>query len=206
MTPPSRHDKDDVQSWLDHVLRSRHSPLAMGGLSFLESTVLTVPLELVLVPYLLANRHRLWWIATLVTLGCLLGALCGYMVGLTAYNTLGLWTVEQFGWQQIAREFEQEISQNGFLAVLLVGITPVPFQIAMLTAGATGYSLPLFLLAAGISRALRYFGLALLVFLFGEKVEELLIRWRIRKRTVITILFLVALGLTLVIALAPRLD
>ncbi len=175
----------------------------MGGLSFLESTVLAVPLELVLIPYLLANRHRLWWIATLVTLGCLLGAFCGYLAGMVAYNTLGTWMIEQFGWQQLAQDFEREIRQNGFLAVLLVGITPVPFQIAMLTAGASGYSLPLFLLAAGISRGIRYFGLALLVFLFGERVEELLKKWRIRKRTVIALMLLLALGLTIVFALIP---
>ncbi|MGM0561405.1 MAG: YqaA family protein [Pseudomonadota bacterium] len=203
MTPPARQERDDVQSWLDRVLKSRHSPLAMGGLSFLESTVLAVPLELVLIPYLLANRHRLWWIVTLVTLGCLLGALCGYLAGMVAYNTLGTWMIEQFGWQQVAQEFEREVRQNGFLAVLLVGITPVPFQIAMLTAGASGYSLSLFLLAAGISRGIRYFGLALLVFLFGEKVEELLKKWRIRRRTVIALMLLFALGLTVVFALVP---
>lgn len=203
MTPPAPQERDDVQSWLDRVLKSRHSPLAMGGLSFLESTVLAVPLELVLIPYLLANRHRLWWIATLVTLGCLLGALCGYLAGMVAYNTLGTWMIEQFGWQQVAQDFEREIRQNGFLAVLLVGITPVPFQIAMLTAGASGYSLPLFLLASGISRSIRYFSLALLVFLFGERVEGLLRKWRIRRRTVIALMLLFALGLTLIIALVP---
>lgn len=203
MTSSSQQDRDDVQSWLDRVLKSRHSPLAMGGLSFLESTVLAVPLELILVPYLLANRHRLWWIATLVTLGCLMGALCGYLAGLAAYNTVGIWIIEQFGWQQVAQEFEHEIRQNGFLAILLVGITPVPFQIAMLTAGASGYSLPLFLLASGIARGIRYFGLALLVFLFGERVEGLLKKWRIRKRTLIAIMLLVALVLTLVFTLAP---
>lgn len=192
----------NVRHWLERLLTSRHSPLAMGGLSFLESTVLAVPLELILVPYMLANRHRIWWIAALVTLGCLLGALCGYLVGMAAYGTLGSWIIERFGWQQAAATFQMEFNQNGFLAVLLVGVSPVPFQIAMLTAGASGYSVPLFLLAAALARGLRYFGLALLVVIFGRRVEGLLQRWRIRKRTLLLGMMLLALAITLFLVLS----
>lgn len=174
----------------------------MGGLSFLESTVLAIPLELILVPYMLANRHRIWWIAGLVTLGCLLGAVCGYLVGMLAHNTLGVWIIEQFGWQQTAATFQKEFNESGFLAVLLVGITPVPFQIAMLTAGASGYSLPLFLLAATLARGLRYFGLALLVAIFGERVEKQLRKWHIPRRTLISAMILLALAGMLILMLS----
>lgn len=174
----------------------------MGGLSFLESTVLAVPLELILVPYMLANRHRIWWIAALVTLGCLLGALCGYLVGMAAYDTLGSWLIDRFGWQQAAATFQKEFNENGFLAVLLVGVTPVPFQIAMLTAGASGYSVLLFLLAAALARSLRYFGLALLVVVFGRRAESLLQRWQIRKRTLLLGMMLLALAITFFLMLS----
>ena len=40
----------------------------------------------------------------------------------------------------------------------------------MLAAGVAGYSLLLFILAAGLARGIRYFGLALLVRLFGDRV------------------------------------
>jgi len=40
-----------------------------------------------------------------------------------------------------------------------VGVIPIPFQIAMLAAGATRYSFFLFMLAPALSRALRYYGL-----------------------------------------------
>ena len=67
----------------------------------------------------------------------------------------------------------QQIHLHGFWYVLSVGITPIPFQIAMLAAGVTGYSFFLYMLATAISRGLRYFGLGLLVCLFGNQAQNL---------------------------------
>jgi membrane protein DedA with SNARE-associated domain len=44
---------------------------------------------------------------------------------------------------------------------------------AMLVAGATGYSFALFMLASALARGLRYFGLALLVYWAGDQAETL---------------------------------
>ena len=43
----------------------------------------------------------------------------------------------------------------------------------MLTAGATNYPVALFLLAASMARGIRYFGLAFLVWKFGEKASDI---------------------------------
>ncbi len=77
------------------------------------------------------------------------------------------------------------------MAVLTIGIVPVPFQIAMLAAGASDYPYPLFLLAAMLGRGIRYFGLAVLVALMGDAALRL---WKRHART-IGILGLVLFGL-----------
>jgi hypothetical protein len=43
---------------------------------------------------------------------------------------------------------------------LAIGVTPIPFQIAMVVARVAGYPISLFILAAGITGSIRYFGLA----------------------------------------------
>ena len=70
---------------------------------------------------------------------------------------------------------------------MTLGIAPIPFQVAMLAAGATQYSLPLFLLATVIARAIRYFGLAVVVYYAGDKAEQLIKRYKMKAVFVITL-------------------
>lgn len=90
-------------------------------------------------------------------------------------------------------------AEHGFLAILAIGVIPIPFQIAMLVAGAAKYPLLLFVLAAIIARSIRYFGLALLVVLFGDRALAL---WRRHSRT--TALVAVGAVVLLVIGLNLR--
>ena len=61
------------------------------------------------------------------------------------------------------------------IAILCIGILPIPFQVAMITAGLSGYPILLFVLAALMARGVRYFGLAWLVHRFGHRV---LVLWK----------------------------
>lgn len=164
-----------AKAWARRIARSRHGLWLMGLASFLESLVVPIPLELVLVPYMLANRQRLWLIALVVTAACLLGATVGYGVGFFLFDQAGDWLLETMDWQGQYDRFQDWFQQYGFWAIVAIGVTPMPFQVAMLVAGVSGYPVPLFLLAAALARGIRYFGLALLVQLFGEQALAL---WR----------------------------
>ena len=83
------------------------------------------------------------------------------------------------------------MQQKGFWFVISVGILPIPFQIAMLTAGVLKYSLILFLLAATLSRALRYYGLALLVYWAGNKAQKLFERHKKSSAIILILLVLI---------------
>lgn len=164
---------DRAQSWKQRLERSPHGLAWISVASFLESIVVPIPLEVVLVPYLLARRDRLWTIATGVTAGCLLGALVGYGVGHFLIEGLGRTWIEQMGWAGDAERFRSLFRDHGFWAIVGIGIAPIPFQVAMLVAGAAAYPVPLFLLAAGLARGIRYYGLAALVALFEQRAERL---------------------------------
>lgn len=76
--------------------------------------------------------------------------------------------------------------------IIAVGVIPIPFQIAMLVAGAANYSVALFVLAAVIARGIRYYGLAILVHAVGDKAEAC---WRSNKMsaTVVAVAILMAI-------------
>lgn len=155
------------------VATSRRIYLGLGVASVLESTVVPIPLETILIPLLQANRRRLWPLAIASVLGCIVGAILGYGAGRLVFETVGLWIVDVAGGQEQLEHAVEQVRQSGFWFVLSVGISPVPFQIAMVAAGLVGYSFRGFVVAAALSRAFRYFGVALLVQLFGDQAEHL---------------------------------
>ncbi|WP_020210963.1 YqaA family protein [Gilvimarinus chinensis] len=164
---------DGAKHWFKKISQSKHMLWLIGFLSFLETIILPVPIELVLIPLMAANRDKLWKIALVTTLGCLLASLIGYGIGMAFFESLGRWVVENMGWEGAFKEFQDFFDQYGFGAVLIVGLVPIPFQVAMLSAGMAGYSIFLFVLAALIARGVRYFGLAWLVMKYGQKVQHM---------------------------------
>ena len=159
--------------WLDRLNRSRHPLWIIGVFSFFETIIIPIPIELILVPMMAANRARAWLIATIAFAGCILAAIVGYGVGMMLYESVGRWFLESMGYEDAYQAFRTFFDSRGFLAILVVGIVPIPFQIAMITAGIAGYPFLLFVLAAGIARGLRYYGLAWLVIHFGRRAQAL---------------------------------
>lgn len=177
--------------WSNRLAQSEHSLWLIFLASFLESTVVPIPLEVVLIPYLLVNRERIWLIATVTLAGCLVGALVGYGVGFFVFESLGQWIITTLNYQESFESFRNYFQAQGFWAIVAVGVTPIPFQVAMLTAGVASYPVVYFVLAAALARGIRYYGLALLVLLFGEQAKEL---WRRHSALVGTLLLLVIVG------------
>jgi len=176
--PDSMPSTSSLKDKTRKLIESQHMLRGVALASFLESTVIPIPLEAILVPLMQARRDRLWRIALMATLGCALGALLGYAIGYALFDLVGDWLVGALSSPEQFEEVRQQMSQEGFWFVMTLGIAPIPFQLAMLAAGATGYSLLLFLLATFIARSIRYFGLAVAVFWAGDRAEELLRRYR----------------------------
>lgn len=169
MAVPSRRAK----RWLQRISSSRHMLWLLGTLSFLETIIIPVPIEVVLIPLMATNKHRIWTLATVTTAGCLLASLLGYGIGMVLYQSAGTWFIETMGMQSAYESFQGFFDQYGFIAILTLGILPIPFQVAMITAGLSGYPIFLFVLAALMARGIRYYGLAWLVSRYGNRMEEL---------------------------------
>ena len=188
--------KDTLKRKTKALLESEHMLRGLTIASFLESTIVPVPLEAVLIPLMQAKRDKLWLLAFMATLGCIAGALLGYAIGYFLFDAVGQDLISWFGSEQQFERVTEKMESQGFWFVLTLGIVPVPFQIAMLAAGATKYSIWLFLLATIIARSLRYFGLALVVKIFGNQAERFIRRYKTKAMIGIT---LVAAGLWLVL-------
>jgi membrane protein YqaA with SNARE-associated domain len=146
--------------------------------SMSETIIVPIPFEAILVPMMLANRGRLWWLATISLLGCIAGSIIGYAIGYFAFEAAGRPLLAALHFTDAFQLFQKEFQERGFWLIVAVGITPVPFQVATIGSGVVSFSPWLFLLGVGISRSIRYYGLALLTRAFGPRIETLLRRYR----------------------------
>lgn len=173
MSLPSFTSLASATAWLNRLAESRHAMALLFLASMMETLIVPIPIELILIPWMINRPSAKWRLAAVALAGNLTAALIGYGLGSLAMAQWGDTLISLFGGQQAYSDFESRFDANGFQAILAVGIVPIPFQIAMLVAGASNYSLPLFMLAALIARGIRYFGLALLVALVGERATRL---------------------------------
>lgn len=161
-----------LKSAITSITQGRTRLSALFTLSAAECTFLPVPLELFLFPIMQYDRGRAWRIAITVTAGALAGAMTMYFGAEWLMNNWGNRLIAWFGGTSEQLAFEAFFAQNGFWALMAAGIFPIPFQLAILSAGATGYSLTLFALATVLSRGFRYFGIAALVLAFGDQAID----------------------------------
>lgn len=172
---------DRLSHWMDH----RRVLWVLFAASMLETLIVPIPIETILIPWMVLRPERRWLLASVALAGNLLAAAIGYGLGMWAMGQFGDQLIPLFGGQQAFNDFDQRFDDSGFWAVLTIGVIPIPFQIAMLVAGSTGYPFALFMLAAMIARGARYFGLALLVYFFGDKARKL---WKRNERAMLILL------------------
>ncbi|MGQ4878962.1 YqaA family protein [Billgrantia sp. LNSP4103-1] len=157
-----------AKDWLDRLNHSRHALTLLFALSMLETLLIPIPIEVILIPWMLCHPERKWTIAAVALAGNLTAATLGYLLGAFVMEQWGEPLISFFGDQDSYEAFRSRLQEEGFMAVLTIGLVPLPFQIAMLGAGASGYPYPLFMLAALLGRGVRYFGLAILVAVTGN--------------------------------------
>ena len=152
----------------------------IGAASFAESTVVPIPIETLLIPVSQLRRDKIWHIAAVATLGCVVGAVFGYAIGMWVFTLFEAQIISLFGEPETFDNIVARMNQEGFWFIVFAGIAPIPLQLAMIAAGASGYPLGWYILAIALSRILRYFGIAYLVWQFGDQAERIMRKhkWR----------------------------
>jgi len=150
--------------------RHRHAPAYLAGLSFAESSFFPIPPDVMLAPMALANPQRAWRFAAITTLFSLLGGVAGYLLGMLAFDLIEPY-LHQFGyWEryQLARGWFDEW---GIWVIFIAGFSPIPYKVFTLTSGVVGMAFLPFVLASLVGRGARFYLVAGLMRLGGEKME-----------------------------------
>ena len=165
-----------LYDWIIAKSESRNALWVMAAISFAESSFFPLPPDLMLVPMGIANRRRIWLYALVCTIASVLGGIFGYAIGAFLFDSVGLWLMNLYGLTEKMQTFREWYQVNGHWAILLKGLTPIPYKIVTITSGLAGYSFTWFVILSIVTRGARFFLLAGLIYMFGEPIRDFIER------------------------------
>jgi len=193
ITAPLRWTRS-LYDWVLSWGESKYALTALFSLSFAESSFFPIPPDALLIA-LCMGAYRKWAKFALVcSVGSILGGILGYLIGLTAFDLIGekiigvTASLSGSDPQELLEQARYWFNEKelwgmkvGSWAVAIAGFTPIPYKVFTITSGFLGMSLPVFILASGISRSLRFFLVAGLIGLlyqrYGDRIKTLIDRY-----------------------------
>lgn len=156
-----------VMIWSKH----KHAPFYLYMTAFAESVFWPIPVDIMLAPMALAQRALAWRFALGATIFSVLGGAVGYYIGHVLYDPVVLPFIEFMSYQDKMHTAQAWFLQWGVMVIFIASFTPIPFKVFTITAGIMGMVFWPFMLTALIGRGLRFFLVAGLMVLGGEKME-----------------------------------
>lgn len=168
-----------LYDWMLSWGNSRWGAAALFGFAFAESSFFPIPPDVLLIALCLGAVARSFRFAAICTLGSVTGAMLGYAIGFFAWQTTGgeytalahfffnhVFSVEAF--ESVGALYDR----YNFWIVFTAGFTPLPYKIFTITGGLFHINFAMFLIASIISRGLRFFLIAWLIWRFGAPIKS----------------------------------
>ena len=168
---------EKLRLWTLKWADSKHSTLALFALAFAESSFFPIPPDVLLIGILAINPKKWWYYAAVCTAGSVLGGMFGYLIGWGFYEAIGQKIVDIYNLQATVDAIGLKYSANAFLTVFTAAFTPIPYKLITITAGLFQISFLQLIIASVIGRGARFFIIAFVLKLFGQKFNGLIVRY-----------------------------
>jgi len=142
------------------------------GIAFAEASFFPVPPDALMIPMALAQPKKSWRFALVATAGSVLGGALGYYIGYALFDELARPMIDFYHYHAVFAAFQAKFAQYGVWIILIKGLTPIPYKIVTIAAGAADFNFPLFVLASIVTRGARFFLEAALLRRFGEPARR----------------------------------
>lgn len=160
----------DMSHWIDGFAASEWAIAVMAVVAFTESIISPFPPDPVLIAASVFNPDMALIFAGVVTAASVLGALAGHWLG----KRFGRPLIDRFISAAKVKRVEELFQKYGAWAIVFAAVTPVPYKVFAVTAGAMDMPLRPFIVASVIGRGARMFIWAALAMAFGEDILALL--------------------------------
>jgi len=168
-----------LQALYERTLRLAAGPNALPALlavSFVESSFFPIPPDILLIPMILARPRDAWRLAALCMLASVAGGLLGYAIGYFLFDAIGRPILEFYKAMDRYETLKAGFQEWGVWIIVLKGMTPIPYKLITIASGVAQFDLGLFIAASIVSRSLRFFLLAALLWHFGDAARHFIER------------------------------
>lgn len=168
-----------LYDWMLSWGNSKWGAAALFLFAFAESSFFPIPPDVLLIALCLGAAAKSFRYALICLGGSLLGAMAGYALGFFLWQTpAGEYTaIANFffdnvfsveGFRRVAALYDK----YNFWIVFTAGFTPLPYKLFTITGGLFHINFAMFLVASTVSRGLRFFLIAGLIWKFGEPIKR----------------------------------
>lgn len=168
---------EKLRRWTLKWADSKHSSLALFILAFAESSFFPIPPDVLLIGILAINSKKWWYYAGVCMAGSVFGGAFGYLIGWGFYEAIGQKIVDAYNLQKTVEVIGLKYSANAFFTVFTAAFTPIPYKLITITAGLFKISFLQLVIASILGRGARFFIIAFVLKVFGQRFNSLVIKY-----------------------------
>lgn len=167
-----------LYNWVLSWSESRWGWVALLIIALFEASWFPLPPDILLIALCLGATKRSFRFATICLIGSVVGAALGYGIGhflwitpegdptsLAALFYEYIFSIEKF--QNVGALYDR----FNFWIVFTAGFTPLPFKLFTIAGGMFDINFPMFMIASLVSRGMRFFLIAWLIWRFGAPIK-----------------------------------
>ncbi len=159
-----------IKQLYDMVLKLASHPRAEMWLfivAFAESSFFPIPPDVLLIPMCLVAFNKAFRYAAVCTVGSVLGGVFGYAIGRVFFDSAGAAVIDIYGISDKFAQFQSWYDVYDWAIIAVAGFSPIPYKIFTIASGFVGMNIATFVGMSLISRGLRFFLIAWLLWRGG---------------------------------------
>jgi membrane protein YqaA with SNARE-associated domain len=145
-------------------------------IAFAEASFFPIPPDVMLIPMALAKPRSAWRFAAICTAASVAGGALGYLIGFAVFDQVARPILDVYGYGAAYAAFQAKFQEYGLWIILVKGLTPIPYKIVTIAAGAARFDFGLFMMASVLTRGTRFFLVATLLHFYGDTVRDFIER------------------------------
>ncbi|HEX3983459.1 MAG TPA: YqaA family protein [Acidisoma sp.] len=150
----------------------RHAAWFLAAVAFAEASFFPIPPDPLLIAMGLARPRRVWLYAVICTAASVVGGALGYLIGFAVFNQLAQPIIHLYHMEHAFQAFQDKFARYGLYVILIKGLTPIPYKIVTIAAGAAKFNFWAFMGASLVTRGGRFFLVAAIMRAFGEPARD----------------------------------
>src|SRR3989338_3647552 len=160
-----------LYNWVLSWAESKYSTYALAVLAFIESSFFPIQPDVLQIALSMDKPKRSYWYAFIALSFSVLGGILGYFIGMFLFESIGRTIISTFGYEQQFAFVGELFKGNAFLVIFAAALTPIPYKVFTIAAGVWQVGLFPLITASILGRGLRFFAVAALTYLLGERVK-----------------------------------